>query len=535
MPSGPGRLHNAAALPALVGTQLVAQTFIRRRSRSRWLAHQLVFWGCILAALITFPLTLGPAALRERRPAGRPLPGVRVEGRHRRASTPGSIVGWVIFHGLDIAAVLVLAGVFIFLRRRLEDPGALAVERSGDFLALAGLFAVSVTGLFLTVSSTWLDGQFYSALNTIHALTVILGLMYLPFGKLFHIFQRPGNLGVAYYRAANVEGPAAVCRRCGEASPAPSRSPTSRRSCLRSGSTTASTGAATTRTPARGCRRRLRHPGAGRTSRRVRLMARLPITEAALVERYGPHLNEAPPGGWDAGLEIDQVVETHCCFCGQQCGIKLKVHDNQVVGFEPWYDFPFNEGKLCPKGVKRYLQGGHPDRLLHPMVRDESAPGGFRNVGWDEALSRVVGEIQRIQADLRRRRLRHALRGLAHQREELPHRQVRPAGAAHREPRLQRPLLHGVGGRRQQEGARGRPGAEPVERHPARRRRLGRRLEHRRDVPDHHQLHLAGPRPRGRSSSSRTPGSSRWPGPPTCSCRSGPAATRPSSAPSSTS
>lgn len=127
-------------------------------------------------------------------------------------------------------------------------------------------------------------------------------------------------------------------------------------------------------------------------------MARPPITEEALIERYGPHLNEEPPGGWDAGLQVDKVVNTHCCFCGQQCGIKLKVHDNAVVGFEPWYDFPFNEGKLCPKGVKRYLQGSHPDRLLHPMVRDESAPGGFRNVSWDEALGTVVSEIQRIQA-----------------------------------------------------------------------------------------------------------------------------------------
>jgi assimilatory nitrate reductase catalytic subunit len=127
-------------------------------------------------------------------------------------------------------------------------------------------------------------------------------------------------------------------------------------------------------------------------------MARIPITEAGLIEAYGPHLNEAPPGGWDAGLEVDKVVETHCCFCGQQCGIKLKVRDNEVVGFEPWYEFPFNEGKLCPKGVKRYLQGSHPDRLLHPMVRDETQPGGFRNVSWDEALSQVVSEIQRIQA-----------------------------------------------------------------------------------------------------------------------------------------
>jgi assimilatory nitrate reductase catalytic subunit len=127
-------------------------------------------------------------------------------------------------------------------------------------------------------------------------------------------------------------------------------------------------------------------------------MARPPVTEDELVERYGPHLNVAPPGGWDAGLPVDRTVATHCCFCGQQCGIKLKVRDNAVVGFEPWYEFPFNEGKLCPKGVKRYLQGSHPDRLLQPMERDPSAPGGFRAVSWDAALERTVAEIRRIQA-----------------------------------------------------------------------------------------------------------------------------------------
>ena len=50
------KARNAAALPSLVATQLLAQGFIRRRSRARWLAHQLVFWGCILAALLTFLL-----------------------------------------------------------------------------------------------------------------------------------------------------------------------------------------------------------------------------------------------------------------------------------------------------------------------------------------------------------------------------------------------------------------------------------------------------------------------------------------------
>jgi nitrate reductase gamma subunit len=210
-----GKLRNLVALPALVGTHLLAQGFIRRRSRTRWVAHQLIFWGCILAALVTFPLTLGVLHFQS--------VGQQADRYQTYISRVGtvtfnaeSVFGWLMFHVLDIAAVLLLAGVFLFLRRRLRDPGALAVERGGDFLALAGLFAVSVTGLFLTVSSAWLDGRFYSALNTLHALTVILGLMYIPFGKLFHIFQRPGNLGVAYYKRANENGPPAMCRRCGE-------------------------------------------------------------------------------------------------------------------------------------------------------------------------------------------------------------------------------------------------------------------------------------------------------------------------------
>jgi assimilatory nitrate reductase catalytic subunit len=123
-------------------------------------------------------------------------------------------------------------------------------------------------------------------------------------------------------------------------------------------------------------------------------MARAPLTEEELIERYGPHLNYAPPGGWERDVEAEEVVKTHCCFCGQQCGIKLKVADNAVVGFEPWYDFPFNQGKLCPKGVKRYLQGSHPDRLTAPLQRTDA---GFAPVAWDTALDRVASEIRRIQ------------------------------------------------------------------------------------------------------------------------------------------
>jgi len=107
-------------------------------------------------------------------------------------------------------------------------------------------------------------------------------------------------------------------------------------------------------------------------------MAKLPASIPDLVAQFGPHLNREPAGGWTTRGEPDRIVATHCCFCGQQCGIQLKVKDEKIVGFEPWEQFPFNRGKLCPKGVKRYMQDEHPDRLLTPLARDEAR--GFQPI-----------------------------------------------------------------------------------------------------------------------------------------------------------
>lgn len=126
-------------------------------------------------------------------------------------------------------------------------------------------------------------------------------------------------------------------------------------------------------------------------------MARPPLPVEQLVETFGPSLNYNPPGGWQGRGEPEKLVKTHCCFCGQQCGIQLKVRENKVIGFEPWEEFPFNKGKLCPKGVKRYLQGNHPDRLLAPLKRVEGK--GFESIGWEEAYATTVREIQRVQAE----------------------------------------------------------------------------------------------------------------------------------------
>jgi assimilatory nitrate reductase catalytic subunit len=128
-------------------------------------------------------------------------------------------------------------------------------------------------------------------------------------------------------------------------------------------------------------------------------MARLPQQQDSIIESYGPHPAFSTGVRLATGIEPDRTVKTHCCFCGQQCGIELKVKDDVVIGFEPREDFPFNRGMLCPKGVKRYLQGAHPDRLLTALARDESAPGGFRPMSYEEAIRRTASEINRIQSE----------------------------------------------------------------------------------------------------------------------------------------
>ena len=82
-------------------------------------------------------------------------------------------------------------------------------------LPLLLLFAISLTGLMLTASYTWMKGYAYEFLAILHAVVVIITLLWLPFGKLFHIFQRPAQLGVSFYKDAGRAGDQAHCLRCG--------------------------------------------------------------------------------------------------------------------------------------------------------------------------------------------------------------------------------------------------------------------------------------------------------------------------------
>jgi hypothetical protein len=174
-------------------------------------------WGCILAAAITFPLVFGWLHF-ETAPFG--LEGYRVVvfGFPTFSFRVDSLPAFLIFHGLVWSSILVIGGVMLAMRRRMREEGAAAVQMfDEDFLPLILLFAVSLTGLMLTASYTWMKGYGYDFIAVLHAVTVIATFLWLPFGKFFHIFQRPAQMGVSFYKDLGARSEAAHCRRCGHA------------------------------------------------------------------------------------------------------------------------------------------------------------------------------------------------------------------------------------------------------------------------------------------------------------------------------
>jgi nitrate/nitrite transporter NarK len=208
--------RNSLSLGRRALVEFAGNAYIFRRGRLRGLAHWCIMWGCVLAAAITFPLVWGWVHF-ETVPGNLQMYRAFVFGIPTQDFPVDSLFAFVVFHGLVWSSFLVIAGVMLAFRRRMVDHGAVAVQQFGqDILPLLLLFAISVTGLMLTASYTWMKGYAYDFLAILHAATVIVTLIWLPFGKLFHIFQRPAQLGVGFYKDMGALGEQARCRRCGQ-------------------------------------------------------------------------------------------------------------------------------------------------------------------------------------------------------------------------------------------------------------------------------------------------------------------------------
>jgi len=88
-------------------------------------------------------------------------------------------------------------------------------------------------------------------------------------------------------------------------------------------------------------------------------------------------------------------VRTTCVYCGTGCQLDLNIVDGRVV--KATSDFRYgapNYGSLCVKGRFGNDFIHHPDRLTHPLVREN---GIFRKVSWNHALELVAGRFSGIK------------------------------------------------------------------------------------------------------------------------------------------
>jgi formate dehydrogenase major subunit len=106
---------------------------------------------------------------------------------------------------------------------------------------------------------------------------------------------------------------------------------------------------------------------------------------AALVEKKS--LYKIRP--WEA-----RHVRTTCYYCGVGCQLDLHIKDNQIMKVTGVEDVLPNLGRLCVRGRFGYDFVHSPERLTHPMIKEN---GELRKASWDEALDLITSKIIEIR------------------------------------------------------------------------------------------------------------------------------------------
>lgn len=201
---------------------IVFQKFIYPREKKRWFAHFMLAIGCTLAFAITIPLTFGWIHFTLEPASGLNPESTNIYIAHffgfEVMQFPiGSFIAFMTFHALNWCSIMVIIGCVYFLKKRLTNAGLIATQTfEGDILPLLLLIVVSVTGMALSLDYEFMKGMAYDFMAVTHAVSVIIFLIWIPFGKFFHIIQRPAQIGAHIYKKEGMRMGMEVCPETGK-------------------------------------------------------------------------------------------------------------------------------------------------------------------------------------------------------------------------------------------------------------------------------------------------------------------------------
>ncbi len=271
-------------------------------------------------------------------------------------------------------------------------------------MPLIALIVISVTGLLLTFSSVFLHGGGYQFLAILHMVSVVFTLIYIPFGKFFHIVQRPAAVGMQLFKyTGRKDDEVFACRRCQE--PIDTGPYVEN---LRGTMRDLSLDFDAWAEYCPRCKRVLRgsaylsHVKKGFKRPRIR---ELPPTAAPsspwTLPRPARH-SRLPGRGRHPGRPVARRPERRDARPHPLLLLRRPVRDVSARG-------PRRQGlrrrtpqprhqpdAALPQGHQR-LPAGQPPRPAHRPLMRRSRDEEFREVSWEEALDFTVSEIRRIQ------------------------------------------------------------------------------------------------------------------------------------------
>jgi len=95
---------------------------------------------------------------------------------------------------------------------------------------------------------------------------------------------------------------------------------------------------------------------------------------------------------------MGEIHRSVCPYdCPDACGLLVEVENSRAVSVKGDPEHPFTRGLLCPK-MQHYERTVHSERrLVEPLLRTgPKGVGEFRPIGWDEAVTRIASQWQRI-------------------------------------------------------------------------------------------------------------------------------------------